>query len=642
MPLLRTVLTMPGVPGHEATLDVPESSVGRWRRLFRALRQGGIANAQHSLGWHVYSQALGGGAYQLGVRWSNGLVRRSGSGFVGRIFFDALSLEVDGSEGLILVPEQRSGLFFNATTGQAFVAHGGGHYFPPRGVLERRFLLVPQAASAADITRWRDLAFGFKAVRIPPSGTKPWGPARERQPSVDRAHYSALFRQGAAEGRALLASGQPGSVRLGPQGTWAQLDLMVGALGPWIPDGDNQPGAPAGREIEMAVGWQQVPESLELSAMAHECSMARNPVAWNDLDTGAQLGCHDWLSSEIGRPVTTGQGLIMPMFLNAAHTDYPTFNAGSSPYQATLDGYKREDSEHVIRADDDAKGLAFAAGDPMASDDLAMLFEDHRAMVFNDRSDALPTIAAQQQAGWTKGLDGQPLTLNSPHGSVSWVGYQSLTRDSIVISTTPHKGTARALRQWGWVHDLGVANADGAFARKMLETHINAVDSCGVSFREYHTPFLPSGVQGAQMFHEMIDKAAALRAARMLGDLALMDRLLETVRLWARKVLMNRDCVDAKWVYRERADHTEIDPITAADHGPERMSEHILCVLGLAALCELDLGDTYAARELLQAGLTIDVPHSTLAERLAWLKAKQYDLSQYASYQAALEALEAA
>lgn len=640
---IQTALAIPGAPAQTATLTLPQSAIGRWRKAFEAMRDA----SRHSLGVHVYSQRLNGGAYQLGVRWSNGLMKSNGTGFCGRIFFDALSLQVSGDEDLIIVPEQRAGMFFDVATGAMYVAKGGGHYFPPRGVLERRFLLIPKSMPVADVTKLRDQALGFKGTRISPPGGKPWGPARERMPTVNEVHYGNLFRGGAAQAKSLLASGQPGSVRLGPSGTWAQLDLRKGALGPWIPDGDPQAGAPAGYEIEIAVAWPQVAEALELSAMAHECSMARNAIAWNDIDTGEQLGCHDWQSSESGRPVATPRGLIMPAFLNAARTDYPNFNFGSSPYQSALDGYSSDDSEHVRRADDDGESLAFTAGDPMATDDLGMLFEHHRAMILNDRADALPTLQAQTQAGWSKGLDGLPLQGTpgaipghiSPQGSVSWIGYQSLTRDVVSIAAKPNRGSARFLRQWGWTLDLGVFRYELTFCRKMVGTYLNAVDGVGVAFREYHPPYLPAGVQGAQMFHEMIDKAAAIRACRMIGDPILTDRVLDTIRLWAAKVLLNPNCKDAKWVHRQRADGSEIDPITAADHGPERMSEHILCVLGLAALCEIEGFDEAAGEYFLKAGLTVDWPHATIAQRLAWIQAKTADLSQYSSYAAAAEAL---
>lgn len=635
---LTTRLAMPGVPAHSAAITVPQSVVGRWRKSFRAMREGGVDGAQHSLGWHVYSKRWVPGAYEFGIRWNAGLIRKNGTGFVGRVFFDSLSLEVGGDENLILVPDPRANAFYDAATGAYFVAHGGGHMVPARGLIELRILAVPKTWTPAMIANLRAMSLGFRAVRIPPAGTKPWGPALERMPNVNRSWYASLFGQGVAQARALIGSGAIGDVRLGPSGTWAQLNLQSGALGPYFPDGYTVAGAPAGYEIELGVGWQQVPESLELSSIAHMASMSRNPVAWCDLDTGEQLGCHDWQSSESGRPVTSPVGLVMPAFLNAARTDYPNFNAGSCAYRGALEAYAIEDSEHSVRAADDAKNLAFSAGDAMALDDLAMLFEHHRAMVFNDRSDALPSLSAQHNAGWTKGFDGLPLGPNSPQGSVSWIGYQSLTRDLVQLVANPHHGSARELRQWGWTLDLGWCRQDRAFCGKMAQTHLLARDSCGVAFREYHVPYIPQGIQGAQMFHEMIDKAALLRACRMIGDPILTDNVLDVVRLWATKVLLNPTCRDAKWVYRQRADGSEIDPITAADHGPEFMSEHILAVLGLAALCELDAGDTASAMFFLNAGLGVDVPHATLSQRLAWIKAKTADLSQYASYQAAIEA----
>jgi hypothetical protein len=643
---IRTVLDLPDLPTHEATIALPQSMPKRQRKTFSALREGGKKDKQHSLGMHVYSERFAGGAYGLGVRWNDGLVRKNGTGFCGRVFFDSLAIAVGGDENLVLVPEPRANSRYDSPTATHYIAENGGHVFPPRAILERRFLLVPKSWSMVQIQALRDLVFGFKGVRIPIAEQYEFGPQRERMPVVNRAHYATLFGQCAAQARSLLASGQPGTVRLGPGGL-VQLDLRVGALGPWIVDGDKEPGAPAGKEIELQIGWPQVAQALEMSAIAHECSIARNRVAWNDLDTGEQLGCADWQSSEWGRPITCDEGLEMPFFLDAQRKRYPNFNGGTSTYQATLESWKTEDGEHAIRASDDGKHLKFLANDMMAADDIEALAEHHKARLFNDRPDALPSLNAQRNAGRSKGLDGKPLQGTpgaipghiSPQGSVSWVDYTSLTRDQVTAVAFPKSGTARGLRQWGWDLDLAVARGDADHCRKMVDVHNATADSRGIFFSEYRTDgLLPPGVQGTQMFHEWIDKAAVLRACRFLGDATLTRAALAIVRLCVDKTILNPDCRDAKWVYRLRADGSLVDPIGPKDHGPERMSEHILTVLGLGALCAIDLGDKVLAKYLLEAGLQVDVGHGNLAMRLAWLKTKTGDLSQYASYMAALEA----
>jgi hypothetical protein len=262
-----------------------------------------------------------------------------------------------------------------------------------------------------------------------------------------------------------------------------------------------------------------------------------------------------------------------------------------------------------------------------------------------------------KNAGWMTGLDGKviddPNNPSAAFGSVSWVQYSSLARDLVTFLANPHRGSPRFLRQWGWMLTLGVFARATSFCRKMVEAYLLAVDSCGIVQREYHTPYMPAGVQGAQHFHDCIDKAAVLRACRFIGDELLTGRVLDALHVWRKKVVENPALIQqrldnagvrgiAKWLYRQGVDGKEIDPITAADCSGGGFQEHELAVLGLAALCELDLGDKAGAKAFLDAGLALEVPHSTLAQRLAWIRARGGDWSQYASYAAACEALEAA
>ncbi len=595
---ITTTLRIPQGTDFSATVTLPTGATRRWKKAHGVLRDSG---ERHALGVQVYFRAVGNGALELAVRWHNGLVQPTGpSIFCGRIYFDELWIRC-GDPDLSLIAEQRAGALYDPNSGRLYVAHGGKHVFRPRGIMERRFLLAPKAMSQAEVKGLISRQLGFRGVRLKANGEE-WGPAREPVCSINRQHYSQVFGGAAARLAGQVVQGMKGRI-YGPN-NWPLADI-TGAFGPYVLDGDPQPGAPAGYEIDLSCGgWMQTAEALELASIQHECSMARNPIAAYDIDTGEPISCHDWSSSESGRPQIMANGkLELPIFCKPGGS-YPNFNTGSCPYQQALENYSADDLEHVIRAADDAMQLAYTAGDAMALDDLRMMFEHHRSFTFNDRSDAM---------------------------QVSWSGYSSLTKDLKLFAANPHQGNGRFLRQWGWMLTLGVFVREATFCRKMIECALLARDACGILERRTHPEMANGRVSGTQHFHTMIDWAAVLRAARFLDDPVVTDRVLDAVSLWRDRVL--KQWPIRKWLGRPNP----AAAVQAGDWYGGPFIEHCLVVIGLAAQCEIDAGNDGEAKDWLDAGLKIGTPHADLAARLQWLNGVTGDMSQVASYKAAIE-----
>jgi hypothetical protein len=125
---------------------------------------------------------------------------------------------------------------------------------------------------------------------------------------------------------------------------------------------------------------------------------------------------------------------------------------------------------------------------------------------------------------------------------------------------------------------------------------------------------------------------------------------MDSLRVWRERIVkrpdLNQQRADtagvwgtAKWLYEIRPDGSLVDPITAAETSGGGFQEHELNVLGLAALTDIECGEIVEASAWLTAGLELEVKHTSLVQRYAWIRAKTGDLSQYANYQAAIEAL---
>lgn len=548
------------------------------------------------LGCHVYARQHG-TDLQVGIRFSNGCTRANGQGFQGRLYYNALGFSVDGV--------------------QIALAQGGGHVFPPRGILERRFTI-----SAGTVQR----GWSHADVQIP-NPAPPFGPAGELLPPVDRARYAHVFGSMLQPLRHAIRSGLPCTLYpWGTNGPAPAIDLRSGAFGPFHPDGFPDAGAPAGYGIDLAFGWEQCVEALDFAAMHHECIMDRNPVAAYDLDTGRQIHCEDWASNYLahgqllmGEPYPQTQKLELPAFMQGTYQNfhYGNANHGTSNYQAALEGYQPDNTEHVVRAMRRACALVGWSGDPMAADDLTALFEYHRTLFYGDRLD----------------------DKTHPDYPGQWVP-QSLSKLAYQVALNPGHGAA-ILRDFGWMAMLGAwANAPVAWSDKMVDTYLAMCDKFGIPQRYGDPAYMPAGWSGTQHFHSAIIHNGMWVLAKYAKWRT--DDVRVTIDRWQQHVLENRampfaqraDTVGVwgppKWILTA-GPTGEVPELSTANTEGGGFQEHVLAALGRQAQ-----GAPNPAAAL-TAGLGIGVPCSTLADKLAQMRAQTGDLGQTAHYWGALE-----
>lgn len=555
------------------------------------------------IGLHAYSLPTTDGSTKLGIRLSNGTVRPDGTGFLGRLYYTSLTVEVDGHV--------------------IWTAGSGPHVFPPRGILERRFTIRDGVGGPAVTRGWSYPSMDFAG---------PFGPARELLPPVDRAHYVQLFASMNPQfANALVAGSKCTLYPFGHNGPAPTIDLQTTALGPFHPDGYPDPGAPAGYGIDASVGWEQCVEALVFADMAHECAMDRNPIACFDEATGEPIACTDWSSNYLahpqlakGEPAPQAMKSELPAFLVGTYDTFhhPNANAGSCPYQAALEAYQPDNAEHVIRAMRRACALVGWAQDPMAADDLRMLFEHHRTMSFGDRADDK-----------THSTDGSYVPA-------------SLSALSYYVALNPGHG-APVLRSFGWMMALGAwGNAPKSWSVRAIDTYLAMADRFGIPQREAHPPYIPPGYKGTQGFHSALIHLGAWTLSRAAGWREV--DVLATIDRWRSYVLNGRQMPlqerpdgpgsygPPKWIYTEQA-NVDLPGLTTVNTSGLGFQEHVLAVLGRAAQSCVDGVGAWNAQRFLTSGLGADLPAARIGAKLAQMRAHTGDQSQYAAYWAMLE-----
>lgn len=577
---------------HLASVSSPLSIKGDWSKRWLVL--------DGLLGCHIYARLAPDGSTQLGVRFSNGLTRPDGTGFKGRLYYQSLAVTVDGVT-VSVVPS-------------------GAHVFQPRGILERRYTI-----SGRNVDRhWTYDSTVF------PLPSKPFGPAREALPPVNRTHYAQVFESMTVQlDNAIHAGVKTTLYPWGSNGPAPAIDLRTNALGPFMPDGYPEAGAPAGYGIDCSVGWEQCVEALDFAAMAHECAMDRNPIACYSIDTGEPIACTDWATNYLahpqlakGEPAPQNMKSELPAFLvgdyNTFH--YPNANTGACSYLQALEAYQPDNTEHVVRAMRRACALVGWADDPMARDDLRMLFEHHRTMGFGDRPDDK-----------THSTDGSYVP-----ASLSALAYY--------IALNPGHG-APVLRSFGWMMQLGAwGGAPASWSTRMIDTYLGMCDRFGIPQREAHTPYIPQGWLGTQGFHSAYIHLGAWTLSRAAGWRE--SDVLATIDRWRSYVLNARgmplqERLDGpgsfgppKWIYTQ-SPTAEVGQLVTANTSGGGFQEGVLAVLGKATLSATAFE---TANRLLTSGLGIDLPAPRLGSKLTQMRNHTGDQQAFAAYWAALEA----
>ena len=228
------------------------------------------------------------------------------------------------------------------------------------------------------------------------------------------------------------------------------------------------------------------------------------------------------------------------------------------------------------------------------------------------------------------------------------------------FSENPGHGHGKMDRGFGWM--IGVATyaasrGDSIAAKwlsRALQAYSLAIDSAGVAQREYHAPYMPSGIQGTQHFHTAITHAAAIRAAIYLavekGDPAPLETVLADVEVWAGTAFANpsmplQERADGpgtfgppKWWWRWKDGVGELRATLANSSGPDTgFQEHCLAVLGLAAQACEKLGRVDDVAGFLTDGLGVGAPAISLAAKLSSILSYRHDLGQEASYASAIQ-----
>lgn len=598
---------------HTAVIDVEPQDA--WQRRWVTI-DGGL------LGIHLYVSLDTTFDLRVGVRISNGCTRKDGTGFRGRVYYTSIMVRA-GDLSL-------------------FSVEPGLHVFPPRAIIERRVTLHKDTGVVTNGWRYDDDLY---------INTEHFGPAHELLPPVNRAHYAQAFGAMVPQLRDALNRGVRRTLYpWGVNGPAPAIDLRTDALGPFLPDGYPDPGAPAGYGIDACIGWEQCIEAVNFASMAHQCSMDRNPVACYDIDTGEIITCTDWTWNHLAHgQVATGEfgaqqnKIELPAFLigDFSNYHYSNANGGACSYQSALEEYQPDNNEHLIRALRRACILADYVNDPMAQDDINAVFEHHRTLTFGDRGDDIvgsqPALGGGFTLFYANGTTAHAASVPYIHPSLSKLTYYA--------GVNPGHG-AQVLRSFGWVMMFGAwAGAPASWLKRAIDAYIAICDRFGLAQREAHLPFIPAGWQGTQHFHTVLIHIGAWTAARCSGYRT--DDVRNTIDRWQQFVLSNRTLPlqqrpgstvygPPKWIFTQ-GPHGEVPALAANLTNEGGFQEHVLALVGRHAQTYLNAGDSEGAKRELISGLGLEVACGSLAAKLSQMRSHTGDQNQYASYWAALE-----
>ena len=602
MSIFRITLVEQDGTTHTATLDAMPTQFPNWSKQWTTVDQ--------LLGIHVYGRSWPKGAIEWSVRVSNGCVRKDGTGWKGRLYYRSLTITADDV------------MLYQVGDGQ--------HVFPPRAMFERTFVAI--GSDRDEVAQ----ILGFEYVNFP-TPSAPFGPARESLAPVDRAHYAAIYQSMMPQLSQARANGSPlTQYPFGSNGPAPSIDLRSWGMGPFHPDGFPESAAPAGYGIDLAFGWSQTRQELQYAALAHEAAMERSPICAFDMDTGETIACTDWANNHLahyqnlrGEPYPMTSKNDLPAFLDGDDSNYHYRNAnvGTSPYRTQLEAYFPDDTAHCVRAIRRAAALAGWAGDRMAQDDLHALFEYHRTMGYGDRAD--DKIKADYKGQYV------PPSLSYLQASVN---------------ASPGRGW-NVDRAFGWMLHLGAwGKAPPTWSQRMIDTYLAIGDEFGLPQREAHDPYIPPGWLGTQHFHSVLIHVGAWTLARASGYRE--SDVYARIVTWARNVLKNRQLPleprpdgpgsfgPPKWIFTH-GPNGDVPNLTTANsagaNGPAGFQEHVLALLGRAAMTDLDAQDVAGARSMLACGLGVGLPSGTLPDKMAQIASFAGDMGQYAHYWAALE-----
>ncbi len=542
----------------------------------------------HLAGCHLYAERAPNGALLCAIRPNNGTLEADRT-WRGVFAFSDFKIEVRGYAGTMIV-EGRDPQNISLECSW----EGETHTFLPRAGFRIRFAVAVNDWTASDA-----LAYADRIIAEPAGGD--YDATESKLPNVTQhaAWYKQHYGQKYVEDRV----GDPSLFR--PKGVdGAPWDGMAPGGDGIFPDGH---------------GYQQCREYVLHSRSAFSDWMDRvGPIYLFD-SKGRQLSVNSWPHyigyAEVQQgPRTTNRDLPMFLTMGAGWGNQAYIRLTPDAGQA-LWHWQAMAISHMIRVVHHGIATYEFTRDPMVRDDLVAIFRAYQCLDWNHRTDA--PIKDQNSPAWFP---------------------QSLTSLAFEAKWSPGRG-APIDRACGWMGALGAylvkeQAIEPEWLVKWCELIEDSATPDGINNVMHAPNYMPANCLGTQLFHDTIIKWAYIAACQTL------DRDgTELLYRWFRGVIDNPRLPFLPYKWAEGAYGppwwiaTRIDGIDVPVSGENATGcgkpgwstdyqgtiEHILPALAGIYRMLKDRGQNARADAVLAKSLTVWIPHTTLAEREAWL-----------------------
>jgi len=431
---------------------------------------------KRTLGVHVFSSQIGDWIYGI-LRFSNGLVNKDGTGFIGTVYSNHLSVRIDGSYVTLVLPDSDSTRIGGSSIPMVF---------RPRSVWEVPFYFSLKGETRVPI----EILKAINCEVIPIVSAGGYGPTNSKQPSVDSRANSSKY----ADINTSLDNVSKGILGV-YDNSYGNIAHQYKVIGPFLVEGYPNGYAHGGYGIDSCHGWEGCPEGVGYHARLHRANMARQFCDALDENTGDPIKLYEWTKAP-GRDLMKGQPgreseVELLCFLEGTYETrkYPVFNRPDEPipYEGAIWEYRPNDVAHIIRVIRHSIPLIEYGGrNPMAlcaRMDLEMIAEDSRYQTWSDRSDELAT----------------------PSYPGEWLP-QTLAR---VLKDPGGHGHPRLERNFAWMAYLGACMLKYSYNNRTWQTWSNNMlmawdlhkDKFGYPHRDNLSPVGKPNDYGTQIFH---------------------------------------------------------------------------------------------------------------------------------------------
>jgi hypothetical protein len=562
-----------------------------WVRFSQPIVDGRSPNGvKTTIGAHIFCSQVGNWFYGI-IRFSNGLVNKDGTGFIGTVYSNRISVLADANPVNIMIPNN-VGPIGTCTTPVVL---------RPRACWE-----VPFYFNLNGETRLpSEILASLNCEVNPIIGSNGYGPLNSKQPKVDTRSYSNKYSDinkqldEVASGRLPLYDSSYGNIA-----------YQYKAVGPFIVEGYSNGYAHGGFGIDTCHGWEGCSEGIGYHARLHRANMNRQFCDALDPATGNPINLYQWTKAP-GRDLMKGQPgrqseVELLCFLEGSYETrkYPIFNKPSTAisYEDSIWEYRPNDVAHIIRVIRHTIPLIEYGGrNPMAMCarfDLEMIAEDSRYQTWSDRSDEL--IKPSYPGEWL------PNTL------------------SRILNDEGGKGHPRLERNFAWMSYLGACMLKykprstewRTWCNNMLNAYYRHQDTFGFPHREGHPTAFSSGGTGTQIFHMALVGIGVFALSLQTGQSS--SRWPINIEKLARLMYMSHeprkygygnDYGPAHWCMTALNDSYLQSPQWIGEGDPA----HVLTFMALMARGP-------SKQEWINRSLKFQIQHSTLQERIAWLQ----------------------